>query len=275
MTEKTRNELLEDIADGTNLGLNVTMGKIPQYSTIDKYGDNPLVVATEAADIWEVGGIYPYDADGTAPIVSLVSTAPDTVPIRVEGLNTDGEKVVQIITLTGTTRVALTTPLWRVYRMENEGDADLVGIVTCYIGTGETPAVGAERAQIVNGNNQTLMAIYTIPKGKVGFLFRGEVGCGLSGAGGTTSEYARVCYRSRRYGKIFKIKKTLTVSINGSSIYKDNRSFPDIIPSLTDIKLCAEYASEDMNIWGTFDIMLVDEAEFSDAYLKAIGQPGY
>lgn len=49
---------------------------------------------------------------------------------------------------------------------------------------------------------------------------------------------------------------------------------PDIIPARTDIKLTVESSSNDnVGVFGTFDILLVDESEFSSAYLTAIGQP--
>jgi len=116
------------------------------------------------------------------------------------------------------------------------------------------------------------MALYTIPKGKVGFLFRGELGASRA----ATSGESRCAYYSRRFGKVFKIKKRVNLSNSGTSVYQDDRSFPDIIPSLTDIKLRVESVSSNgTGIFGTFDILLIDEGQFNTTYLQAIGQPGY
>jgi len=34
-------------------------------------------------------------------------------------------------------------------------------------------------------------------------------------------------------------------------------------------------SKNDMGVFGTFDILLIDETLFPDSYLTAIGQPGY
>ena len=257
--------------------LAVSMGKFPGFSILDKFGETPLVEVGTPADIWEGQRIYTYDANGTAPIISISSSGADIQPIKITGLDIDGNEVTQTITLAGTVRQALTTPLWRVYRMENEGVLDLVGTVYCYIGTTPPTAVtGATvRALIDNGNNQTLMAIYTIPKGKVGFLFRGEVGVLLDANPANQQDFMRGYYQSRRFEKVFKVKKVLSTMTAGDSNYKDKRSFPDPVPALTDIKLTITAVGADMGAWGTLDFLIVDEDKFSDEYLAKIGQPGY
>jgi len=272
--DKENPTLTREVVVSSSFELAVSMGQMPGYSAIDKFGENPDIdTATGPEDVWEVGGEYIYDADETAPIVSLASdNIADTEPISIVGLDIDGNEVTQEITLVGTTRQALTTPLWRVYRMSNEGTSNLVGIVFCYTGTGAAPSIGDAnvRAAINNGNNQTLMALYTIPKGKVGFLYRGELGISRSQSTGS----AEASYYSRRYGKIFKVKKRVDITNSGSSIFQDKRSFPDVIPALTDVKLTVEAVSaNNCGVFGTFDILLVDEDKFSQNYLTAIGQP--
>lgn len=255
--------------------LAVSKGLIPGHSIIDKYGENADIdTLTVPEDITELGGEYPYDADGTAPIVSLVSdNVLDTQEIEILGQDINRNEITQTITLTGNVRAALTTPLWRVYRMSNEGltGDNINGTVYCYTGVGNVPIANEIRAIIENGNNQTLMAVYTIPLGKVGYLYRGELGVSRNKDGD-----ARCSYYSRRLGKVFKVKKRVSTVTNGSSTYQDERSFPDVIPSGTDIKLTVETASKnDMGIFGTFDILLVDESLSKNSYLQAIKQPGY
>lgn len=260
------------LASGEPFALKVSQAKIQGNTSIDKYGENSDVdTSTVPEDITEIGGLYNYDADNTAPIVSLISdNAADSEPIKVIGLDINGEEVDQTITLNGTTRVALTTPLWRVYRMENDGVNDIQGTVYCYVGTGGVPVQADQRAIISNSNNQSLMAIYTVPLGKVGFLVRGEVGGSRSQNTGTI----QFAYYSRRYGKVFKIKKRVDTTNQGSSVYQDVRSFPDIIPALTDIRLTVEnVSSNNTGAFATFDILLVDENNFTQEYLDAIGQP--
>jgi hypothetical protein len=244
------------------------------YDTVDKFGLNPLVEQGTPADIWEGGGIYNFDAFGTAPIVSMISSSPgdDLMDIDVYGLDIDGNEVVQTVTMDGQIRVALTTPLWRVFRMINVSDKDVNGTIYCYVGTGSgVPVLADRRAIIDNGNNQTLMALYTIPKGKVGYLYKGEVGVQYEGNAAALAEYANIHYRSRRVGGVFTTKKAFTLIVGGTSIHTDNRTFPDVIPAMTDIVIRAHEVSADMGIWATFDILLVDENKFPEQFLTAIG----
>jgi len=265
-------------------GLAVSMRLFTEFEVIDKFGFNHTITTlTDPEDIWEGGGKYNYDANGTAPIVSLASNnaADINIPISILGLDINGNRVSQTINTNaanGTTRVALTTPLWRIFRMENEGTVSLQGILFCYTGTGTVPTIGDAniRAIIDDGNNQTQMALYTIPKGKVGFLYYGELALeSTSATPTTTAQYANTQYKSRRYGKIFKTKKTIPLLTNGTSIFQEERRFPDIIPDLTDIKLTAKEVSAEMGITGAFDILLVDEKLFPESLLIALGQSNY
>lgn len=259
--------------------LQVSKRKIEGSEPLDKFGLNPVITtATDPEDIWEGGGIYPFST--SADIISVSSSdVDDDQELIVQGLDANGLEIFDTVTLNGQTRVALNTPLLRVYRMENNGSTDFEGTVYCYSGTtnsGGVPSGGSvEKARIDNGNNQTLMAIYTVPANKVGFLYRGEAGIEWEGGAFTGTEFARLYYQSRRQGKVFKIKKAISLVSAGSSNYLDNRSFPDIIPGLTDIKLSVAEVSATMGVWGTFDIEIVDEDKFSVEFLQSIGQPGY
>ena len=164
-----------------------------------------------------------------------------------------------------------------MFRIENNGTTNITGNVFVYTGTGAVPSIGDAnvRALIVNGNNQTQMALYTVPKGKVGFLYYGELAMQQAGTPSSSNEFANCAYKSRRFGSIFKIKKTIPLNSFGNTIYQDKRRFPDVIPALVDIKLTVNEVSDTLGVSGAFDILLVDETDFSTAFLQAIGQPGY
>ena len=269
--------------DNRSFELRVSMGDEDGYSVVDKFGVNLNITTTsDPEDIWEFGGIYNYDLFGTAPVMYISSSDSSDVgqSINVQGLDINGDFVEQTISTNGQNNVSLTTPLWRIYRMQNTADFPdiLEGMLYCHTSptnTNGVPPDASVRALINDGNNQTLMCLYTIPKGKVAFLYRGELGLQLEGNAGALAEFAHCHYESRRFGKNFTVKKAVTCLVGGSAIYQDKRSFPDVIPALTDIKLKVEEVSQTMGIWGTFDILLVDEDKFSTEYLQAIGQPGY
>lgn len=257
--------------------LAIQEGRIPGYSMIQKFGENPDVdTGTVPEDVWEYGGIYPFDSFGTAPIVSIVSDNPlDTQIIKLSGgLDVAGNSVEQDIQLNGTSRVALNTPLWRFNRAENEGveGDDLNGTIYIYTGLGDVPLPSEIRGILVDGNNQTLMALYTIPKGKVGFFYRGEIG----GSRSVASGQIQGSLSTRRVGRVFKINKRVDVSNSGSSIYQDKRTFPDVLPALTDVRTRIEGVSANKTgVFAAFDMLLVDEGLFPVEYLETIGQPGY
>lgn len=256
--------------------LAVQMGQVPGHKFLDKFGENPDIdTATVPEDIWYQGGLYPFDAWGTAPIISVVSDSPlDNQVIEIPGLDITGAEVTQRVQLNGTTRVALTTPLWRFNRAYNVSPRSnpINGNVYFYTGTGNVPLAAEIRGSIVDGNNQTLIAIYTIPKGKVGFLYRGEVGCSRDVVSGSV----RAAYYSARRDGVFRIQKRVDIMSTGSSVYQDKRPGYDIIPALTDIALRVEHVSNnDTGVFGSLDILLVDETLFPESYLQAIRQPDH
>lgn len=256
--------------------LQVAQFQVPGVSVVDKFGTNlDIQTGTDPEDIWEFGGLYNYDAFGTAPIQYISSSDnADTMDVNVQGLDIDGYLVEQTITLQGQAVVNLNTALWRVFRMENEGDVNATGIIYCHTDptpTNGVPAAVSVRAIINNGKNQTSMCLYTVPKDKVAFLWRGEAGVENDGNAAQLAEYARVQYQSRRLGKVFKVKKSFTLIVGGTSIYTDKRTFPDIIPELTDIKITAAEVSTTMGLWGTMDFQLFDKSALPASLLSLLG----
>ncbi len=252
---------------------------------VDKFGENPLITtSTDPEDVWDGGGMYNFTANGGADYYISSSDAGDTQDIRIQMLTEDSNANWNLevfeVTLAGQAKTLIEPPSGnkpvRIFRMENQGTTDLAG--TMYVYEDSTVTLGVPddltkvRAQIVNGNNQTLMAIYTIPTGYVGFLTRGEVGLNFTGTVGAGTHFAKFDYRSRRFGEVFKIKKRISCITLGASNYQDKRSFPDPIPAKTDIKIVCEEVSDDMGVWATFDILLIKEEEFNNSYLNTIGQ---
>ena len=258
-----------------DFGTTIALQQLPTYLIINKFGENPDIDKTSGPeDIWEAGSNYIYDPTNTAPIVSLISISNgDTEPITVEGLSSNGTLTVQTITLTGTNRVALTTPLWRVFRMYNVGTNDLAGTVYCYVGTnGGTPATTNTRATIDDGNNQTLMALYTVPAGYVGLLYYYKLGMSRS----LTSGNAQIVPQIREYGSVFRVNGRNDLSFTGSSDSVTELPFPIVVAGMSDIKFSVESVSaNNTGVGCRFAVALIPESEYSDNYLSSINQPGY
>lgn len=268
------------LAVSPDFALSVKMGRLPGYSVVSKFGENPDVdTGTTPEEVWEGGGEYVYDADGTAPIAYMSSSdnADADKIITIQGLDINGALVTQNITCAGQTVANLTTPLWRVWRAFNaSGDGeDLAGTLYIHIDAAPTagvPGAGEARAIIDNGNNQTLMALYTLPAATVGFLYAGEVGLSRGQAAGA----ARISYCTRQLGKVCRVQKRVDIQVAGSSTYQYYNPFPQTIPALTDLKVTVEsVTANNMGVFAAFEILQVSEDQFSTEFLTSIGQPGY
>lgn len=230
--------------------LEVAKGNISGYTIMSKFGQNDAVGTGAWEDVWDGGGTYSYPADATASITHLYSTdGGDNQDIEVQGLSVDGTLTVQTITLTNTTVVALTTPLWRVFRLRNMGITSNAGVVHASVSDKAT-----SYAQIAAGNNQTLMALYTIPKDKTGYLLQGT-----NSLYGTARDYAlngKMAMRS--YGGVFQLKKTFGLDTNGTSFLTMLFPLPGKIPAKTDIRVSAICIGKEGGVNTTFEILLID-----------------
>lgn len=180
MTPHRREWYVEDMFEDGGLGLALAKGDIPGHTHINKFGKaGDIDIADGFVDVWDGAGEAnadkSYTYSSTADIDSLSSSnAGDTQDIEVQGLDTNYDLVTQTITLSGQTRVALTTDLVRVFRMENVGSSDIAGSVYCYVNgaiTAGVPDTSADIRAIIQGSfNQTLMALYTVPNGKTAYM---------------------------------------------------------------------------------------------------------
>jgi hypothetical protein len=269
---KRTNEKKTPIGD---LRLDIPRGVYKNVTFMNKFGLLPTMDSADApTDLWEHGALlrdYPFPEWGTAPIERIVSDNVNDfiVTIAVYGLDLEGNEVIQTVELTGTAPILLDTPLWRVYRMVNVSPnpttgqgRDLQGVVTAFEGdqhAGGVPPADKVRAMILNGNNQTQMAIYTVPKGKTAYFT--DAGTGLAKGGGTTST-AVVAIYARKFPMVFTIQKTISLVSTGSSNFANPLSVFLVATELTDIKLKVESVSANgTGIWGSFTMILVDETE--------------
>jgi hypothetical protein len=154
----------------SNYALEVSRGNINGVSWVNKFGRNTDCAASSSEEIWDGSAAYSWPA--TALMTSISQTA-DQVAMRgatieVQGLDANWALTVQNATLDAsntTTVVTLTTPLIRVFRMKVL--ANVVGDSNIRVhNAGETQ----DYAIITTGNNQTQMAIYTVPADKTAYM---------------------------------------------------------------------------------------------------------
>jgi hypothetical protein len=252
------------VSDAEN-GLAIAKGDVAGTSYIHKFGAaNSFDVDDGFVDIWDGANnagpdIMHYTFSTSAIIDSLSSSnAGDTQDISISGLDTNWLEVTQIITLNGQTRVPLTTNLIRVFRMQNRGSVDLNGVVYCYENTAIVAGVPTDgtkvRAIINNGNNQTLMAIYTIPAGKTGYMR--DWYASLAVAKRTSSHLIHL--DARIFGEVFALKHVSAIVATGTSYIQHSYEEPEKFLEKTDILMHANTDEASAAIGAGFDIVLVD-----------------
>lgn len=276
-------DLLETFAQ---TGFAISKGMCGGCIALDKYGYNDEVTTVTAPEtIWNFGGVYTYTEDTGVKYYISSSNSGDTQSVKFQTLTLDskGNFNLEIFTqdLAGQTKTELIAPsgdlFVRACGLCNDDSTGFAGNIYVYeddtVTTGVPDTDSKVRCYATNGDNCSLMPLCTIPTGYVGFLFQKEVGVKASTDGRfDTTEYANFLYRTRRFGKTFKIDKKISSISSGTSIYSDLKTFPSVLPAKTDIQLVCDEVSATLGCFGTLDILLVLETEFSDEYLTEIGQ---
>lgn len=162
--------------------IQISDGVMLKVDSINKFGYNESVGSSYEV-VSDLGSAHYPTSAATASIVSA-STA-DTAAgtgartVEIQGLDGNYEELTEVVTMNGTAAVSTTGSFLRIFRMR---------VVTA--GTGETNAgnitatIGSNVARILAGQGQTLMAIYTVPKGKTAFFmkFQGSISKSQEGA---------------------------------------------------------------------------------------------
>ena len=223
---------------GSASNIPIAAGQVDGYSHINKFG----YTGTDqngTATVWDANNttaIYPYPAAG---VVTMTSTAGgDTgAEVEIQGLDGDYNVVTENINI-GSTGAVTFSRIFRA-RMTSASNA---GDVTINQG-------GALAAKILTGNGQTLMAVYTVPAGKTGYLLKIQGSMDKSNAPVILKLFARP------FGGTFNLKGQWGTQ-GGNSIDYDY-PVPLVFPEKTDIRV-------DVTTGGTcgngaiFDLILVD-----------------
>jgi hypothetical protein len=241
----------------TDFSLEIARGNIEGVSSVAKFGENLDIDTGAAEDIWDFGGLYTFS---TSAVITTLSSSDngDTQTIRVYGLDTNRAEVVQDVTLSGFAQATLGTALIRVNRMVNTSSTDIAGIVYCYetgtASSGVPDDLADVRAIIDGANNQTLMAIYTVPAGKTAYLYKATIDIVDNRA-----VQVKATLRVKPFGEVFQIKNASSADSQGSGKMEFLYTTPLVITEKSDIILrIDEVSSDNTGASGSFDLVLVD-----------------
>ena len=263
----------QTVSDASS-GLSIAKGDVTGISYVHKFGQAPDFDTTDGeVTIWDGANdasinrmVYTYST--TAAIDSISSSnAGDTQEVKVQGLDTNLALVEQTVTLNGQTRVALTTPLIRIFRGKNNGATAFAGNVVVYENTALTGGIPTDtskiRLLINDGNNQTLMAIFTVPIDKTGYVRDWYA----STAGASKDSQYVIRLWAREYNsvagawKTWQLKHISSISDVGTSYIQHKYEEPEKFAGGADIMMTAqatEVGASACSISAGFDIVLVD-----------------
>lgn len=226
-----------------DFNLQVSRNHIPFHQPLFKYGYNPLIVNANET-VWDVGGLYSYPGGPVAmDVISASAGTDEGVKVTVIGLDADYNEVTQEVTLDSSGE-AVTTELVRVYRAFVSGATAPAGNINISNG-------GTTFARITAGENQTLMAVYTVPAGKTFYLYQGTVSHGTD----TTGAFMTVRFMVRTFGGVFRTSMKLDV-VNNKIIFPF--TYPLRISEKSDLEVRAICSKNQNNaVSATFEGILV------------------
>lgn len=220
-------------------------------STVYKFGRNPSVGTTEVV-IWDAGGSYPFPVSSdTLTVVSdsSLDTGAGTGArtITLEGLDENWNSISETLTLGGLTPVVGIKQFLRIFRAYNVTSGGLEvnqGTITVKHTTS-----GDTLAEISPTDGQTLMAIYTVPAGKIATLKRFAAG---TGAG----KDAVIRLRTRDNAisdPAVRMLGAFDVFENQAIVSLD---YPIDVPEKTDIWITAQSSASGTSVSGTLNMVL-------------------
>lgn len=243
-----------------DLFLEIAKGSVTGHSQINKFGFAEAVNTGSHQVIWDglsdVAGYpdadYTWPSDTAATFYVASSDNGDTQVYEVQGLDANFVAQTVEVTAAGNTVTALSGTWTRVFRIKNKGATDNAGrvyVTNADDHTAGVPDVDANiKAMVSVANNQTLMALYTVPAACTAYLTSVYASCG-KGEDFITTLWARP------FGGVFQLK-------DYQYLYQQSWSHPfGPYPSFaakTDIVLKARaVTTTNKPISGGFDMILV------------------
>lgn len=226
--------------------LQVSRGLVAGHKRIFKFGHNPVIQDVEET-IWDAGGLYTYPSSAVAMTVTSGAAATDNgVQVNVAGLDANYNEVNETVTLAGSGTATTTQTFLRVNRGFIAGSTAPTANVTITNG-------GTTYAQITNGENQTLMSLWTVPAGYTAYLLA------LDATSFTeqNNKVATIHYITRELNGVFRVKNKFDLF---QASFHQNYITPEPIAEKTDIEFRAIATSLNANlrVAASMDIIYIE-----------------
>lgn len=232
-----------------NYGLGVAKGQFDDITHVHKFGAVPAMSQNQTGTIWDVNDTsYPWSAFATAGTLSIpaVNASDNGKSVVLVGLDENYVELEETVTVSSSAATTTTGEFIRIFRAYvTNGSATNVGNINIQKG-------GTTVGRITAGKAQTLMAIYTVPAGKTGYILKGVATC-QSGADATGDMFIRYFGQdSFRVGHSFEVSGT-----GGEYLY--DFGVPVKIPEKSDIDIRCSVRSNNARVTAAFDIILDED----------------
>lgn len=225
--------------------IDISRGLVNGTDHIHKFGAVPAMSVSQTGTIWDVNDTnYPwhvFDSDTTQLVVTAANGADSGDTVTIIGLDTNYNPLTENV-IASTTGTTSTNVFKRVFRAFSS--ADNTGVLSM-------TKNGIVVARILAGNAQTLMSVYTVPRGKTGYLTKG-VCTAQSSADGNVNMHVR--YNGEG---AFRVGHSFEVAGAGG-LYNYEFTIPQRMPAKTDIDVRVTTRTNNGRYTAAFDMLLLD-----------------
>ena len=232
----------------TEQNIQIARGLVKGVYSVNKFGYNSGVPSNAFETVWDGSNLYTYvSTPGVATVTSTDTSSDNNGTVQVFGLDDNYNLVDETLTIGG---AAGSVTFKRVFRAvmltATTGDTN-VGTISVTV---DSVAV----AKIVPGKAQTLMAIYTIPANKRGYMVQLDVGSKKD-----LEHEIQLVVRNGVSGNVWQTRSFITT--RGGFLEK-NYVLPIEILEKHDIEVRAK-ASATSAVSAGFELMVVDSPRSS------------
>lgn len=224
---------------GSSNNIDLAAGLLTGYSHVNKFGYRNVIPNTFQT-IWDGTSDYVYVTADVISVTADNTSADNGGTVEVQGLDESYLPVTEVLTIGGASSTNQFSRIFRALVVTANTGSTNVGVVRVKNNT-------VDQAIISAGAGQTLMALYTIPAGKTGYLLK------VVGSIDANNDALFRIY-TRPFNKSFNVKGQFGVFASG---FDYNYPVPLKFEEKTDIQIKAKSQN---NVGGgaLFDIVLKD-----------------
>lgn len=224
-------------------GIKLRYGGYPELGGIDKFGYLPTAT-TSYKTIWDGDNVYSYPSAATTMLViSSAGATDDGIEITIQGLDASYNQITETVTLGADSAggTSTTNAFLRVFRAFVANGTNITGNVTIQ-------QDGVVYAKIFAEMQQTLMAVYTIPAGKRGYLVAANMSV-------EKNQPVVAKLMARQFGGVLRVQGIVSsFGVPFQRVWQ----IPPVFDEKTDIEIRAK-AGATTSIAAGFEILLEDK----------------